>query len=117
MVAAVRLMPNHDPHWRERLEEAKARQAALLGREGMLTAEEQAEVLRLRQAIDKAFNSRFRTTAEYRDYYVARARELLDSEGIDMPIPTLPDDATIDEIDRVLGLVWQAVEMTNSESF
>lgn len=117
MVTAIRLMPHHDPHWRDRLDSAKARQAELLGHEGMLTADEQAELLRLRHAIDRAFNSRFRTTAEYRDYYVARARELLEAEGIDMPIPALPDDATLDEIDRVLGQVRQAVEVTNSESF
>lgn len=117
MVAAIRLMPHHDPHWRRRLDDAKARQAALLGREGLLTAGEQAELLALRQAIDQAFNARFRTTAEYRDYYVGRARELLEAEGIDMAIPAVADDATVEEIDRVLGLVWQAVEVTNSETF
>lgn len=117
MVAAIRLMPQHDPHWRERLEAAKARQTALLGREGLLTADEQAELLTLRQAIDQAFNARFRTTAEYRDYHFSRAREVLDAEGIDMPIPAVADDATLEEIDHVLGMVWQAVEVTASEAF
>lgn len=117
MGATVRLMPNHDPHWRERLESAKARQAELLRREGILTEAEQAELLALRQEADRAFNARFRTTAEYRDFYVGRARDLLEEEGIDMPIPSLADDATLEEIDRVLGMVWQAVEVTNSETF
>ena len=117
MGATVRLMPNYDPHWRERLDLAKARQAELLSREGLLTAAEQAELLELRQEADRAFNARFRTTAEYRDFYVGRARDLLEEEGIDMPIPPLPDDATVEEIDRVLGLVWRAVEVTNSETF
>lgn len=117
MGATVRLMPHYDPNWQERLDAAKARQVQLLSREGMLTASEQAELLELRQEADRAFNARFRTTAEYRDFYVGRARDLLEEEGIDMPIPALADDATVEEIDRVLGLVWQAVEVTNSETF
>jgi len=117
MGATVRLMPNYDPHWRERLDAAKTRQAELLSHEGLLTEAEQAQLMELRQEADRAFNARFRTTAEYRDFYVGRARDLLEEEGIDMPIPHLPDDATLEEIDRVLGMVWQAVEVTNSETF
>ncbi|CAA7611599.1 hypothetical protein [Magnetospirillum sp. UT-4] len=118
MVAAtIRLMPHHDANWRARLEEARTRQAELLAREGMLTAAEQDELLALREAVDRAFNARFRTTAEYRDFYFAQARELLEAEGIDMPLPQVADDATVEEIDRVLGMVWQAVEVTNSETF
>lgn len=117
MGTTTRLMPGHDPHWRDKLEQAKARHAALLRHEGLLTRAEQAELMALRAAIDRAFNSSFRTTAEYRDFYFARARELLEAEGIHMPLPDLPDDATQDEIDRVLALVWQAVEVTNSETF
>ncbi|MEW5727387.1 MAG: hypothetical protein AB1918_06135, partial [Pseudomonadota bacterium] len=116
MGTTARLMPGHDPHWRDKMESAKARQAELLRREGLLTRDEQAELLRLRTDIDRAFNSSFRTTAEYRDFYFDRARELLDAEGIDMPIPDLPDDATQEEIDRVLALIWRAVEVTNSET-
>lgn len=114
MGTMARLMPGHDPHWREKLECAKARQADLLGREGLLTKAEQAELLLLRAAIDRAFNSRFRTTAEYRDFHLDRARELLDAEGIDLPIPTVADDATQDEIDRVLAMIRRAVEVTTS---
>lgn len=117
MGGMVRLMPNHDPNWKERLEAARARQAELLGREGILTESEQSQLMALRQEADRAFNARFRTTAEYRDFYVGRARDLLEEEGIDMPIPALADDATLEEIDRVLAMVWQAVEVTNSETF
>ncbi len=117
MGATARLMPGHDPHWRHKLESAKARQAELLRREGLLTRGEQDELLRLRADIDKAFNSGFRTTAEYRDFYFNRARELLEAEGIDMPLPAVADDATQEEIDRVLALVWRAVEVTNAETF
>lgn len=117
MAATIRLMPHHDPHWRQRYDAARARQGELLGREGMLSAEEQAELVALRQEADRAFNAQFRTTAEYRDHYVALARDLLEAEGIDMPIPRVADDATVEEIDRVLGMVWQAVEVTNSETF
>ncbi|MGE5545874.1 MAG: hypothetical protein ACM33T_03180 [Solirubrobacterales bacterium] len=109
MGSMARLMPGHDPHWREKLEQAKARQVDLLRREGLLTKPEQDELLRLRAAIDRAFNSSFRTTAEYRDFHLARARELLDAEGVDVPIPDLPDDATQEEIDRVLHRLWAAV--------
>lgn len=116
MGTTARLMPGYDPHWRDKLETAKVRQAELLCREGLLTRAEQSELVSLRVAIDKAFNSSFRTTQEYRDFYFERARELLDAEGIDMPLPSVADDAPIEEIDRVLNLVWQAVEV-NSESF
>lgn len=117
MVAAIRLMPHHDPHWRDKLEQLRARHVALLSREGLLSRAEQDELLQLRKAMDAALNSRFRTTAEYRDFYLARARQLLEDEGIDMALPRIPDDATLDEIDRVLNLVWSAVEVTNSETF
>jgi hypothetical protein len=112
MGTTARLMPGHDPHWRDKLDKAKTRQAELLGREGLLSASEQAELLTLRAAVDRAFNSSFRTTAEYRDFYFARARELLDAEGVDMALPAVADDATQDEIDRVLTQVWQAVELS-----
>lgn len=117
MGTTARLMPGYDPHWQQKLDTAKARQTQLLRREGLLTKDEQRELLDLRAAIDKAFNSSFRTTAEYRDFYFSRARELLDAEGIDMPIPMVADDATQEEIDRILSIVWQAVEVTNSETF
>jgi hypothetical protein len=117
MVATVRLMPHHDPHWRDKVTELQQRHTELLARDGLLTLEEQRELMALRAAIDKALNSRFRTTAEYRDFYLARARQLLEDEGIDMELPDLPADATVEEIDRVLGLVWAAVEVTNSETF
>jgi hypothetical protein len=113
MATAIRLMPNRDPRWRARLAEARARQACLLGREGLLTAAEQGELERLRRVIKEAFRSSFRTTAEYRDFHFAEARELLETEGVDMDLPHLPDDATIDEIDRVLRAVRQAVEAEN----
>ncbi|MCR6629697.1 MAG: hypothetical protein NVV74_06385 [Magnetospirillum sp.] len=73
--------------------------------------------MQLREAMDRALNSRFRTTAEYRDFYFARARQLLEDEGIEMDLPDVAGDATVEEIDRVLGLVWAAVEVTNSETF
>lgn len=117
MAATVRLMPHHDPHWREKLEELQLRHSELLARDGLLTVKEQRELMHLRQAMDRTLNSRFRTTAEYRDFYFARARQLLDDEGIDMDLPEVAQDATVEEIDRVLGLVWAAVEVTNSETF
>lgn len=117
MVATLRLMPNHDPHWREKAESLRRRHAELLSRDGMLTVEEQKELLVLRGAMDRALNSRFRTTAEYRDFYFDRARQLLEDEGIEMDLPEVAADATVEEIDRVLAIVWQAVEATNSETF
>ena len=117
MAATIRLMPHHDPHWREKLAELQRRHHDLLARDGLLTVAEQRELMVLRQDMDRALNSRFRTTAEYRDFYFARARQLLDDEGIDMPLPDVAADATIEEIDRALGLVWAAVEVTNSETF
>jgi len=117
MVSAVRLMPRHDPHWRDKVADLTRRHTELLSQDGLLTVEEQREVMELRHAIDRALNSRFRTTAEYRDFYFDRARQLLDDEGIDMDLPEIPADATLEEIDRVLGLVWAAVEVTNSETF
>lgn len=117
MVGMIRLMPNHDPDWQQKVQSLRVRYKSLLDREGLLTTEEQNDLMQLRQAMDKALNSRFRTTAEYRDFYFNRARQLLDDEGIDMPLPYVPDDATLDDIDRVLNLVWAAVEVTNSETF
>lgn len=117
MVATLRLMPNHDPHWREKAETLRRRHAELLSCDGMLTIVEQREVMNLRTAMDAALNSRFRTTAEYRDFYFDRARQLLEDEGIEMDLPEVAADATVAEIDRVLGLVWAAVEVTNSETF
>lgn len=117
MASAIRLMPHHDPHWRDKLETLQHRHTALLARDGLLTVAEQAEVMELRHAMDRVLNSRFRTTAEYRDFYFARARQLLDDEGIVMDLPDVAADATIEEIDRVLGLVWAAVEVSNSETF
>jgi hypothetical protein len=116
MATAIRLMPHHDPRWRARLCQARARQADLLGHEGILTAAEQAELGRLRRIIADAFKSGFRTTAEYRDFHYAQARELLEAEGIDMALPPLPDDATLDEIDRVLNHVQHVVESTTLSS-
>ena len=117
MAATVRLMPHHDPHWREKLETLQLRHRELLSHDGLLTVAEQRELMTLRTAMDRTLNSRFRTTAEYRDFYFARARQLLEDEGIDMDLPDVATDATVEEIDRVLGLVWAAVEVTNSETF
>lgn len=117
MAATIRLMPHHDPHWRDKLESLQHRHSELLARDGLLTVQEQDELMHLRHQMDRALNSRFRTTAEYRDFYFARARQLLDDEGIEMDLPDVAADATVEEIDRVLGLVWAAVEVTNSETF
>ena len=117
MARTIRLMPHHDPHWRDKLEVLKPRHRELLARDGLLTVHEQREVMRLRAEMDRALNSRFRTTAEYRDFYFARARQLLEDEGIEMDLPDLAADATIEEIDHVLGLVWAAVDVTTSETF
>ncbi|HLO75211.1 MAG TPA: hypothetical protein VK196_01990 [Magnetospirillum sp.] len=117
MASTIRLMPHHDPRWRDKLTAARQRHTQLLARDGLLTLDEQRELMRLRQEMDRALNSRFRTTAEYRDFYFARARQLLEDEGIEMDLPDVAADATIEEIDRVLSLVWAAVEVTNSETF
>jgi hypothetical protein len=110
-------MPHHDRHWRDKVEALRQRHDQLLSHDGLLTLAEQRELLHLRQAMDRALNSRFRTTAEYRDFYLARARQVLEDEGIEMELPELAPDATVEEIDRVLGMVWAAVEVTTSESF
>lgn len=115
MAATIRLMPHHDPHWREKLEVLQRRHRELLARDGLLTVAEQRELAILRHDTDRVLNSRFRTTAEYRDFYFARARQMLDDEGIAMDLPDLAADATIEEIDRALGQVWAAVDVTDSE--
>lgn len=107
MAELLRLMPHHDPCWRDKLDRARARRADLLSREGILSATEQRELERLRSYIAKAFNARFRTTAEYRDFHFARARAVLEAEGIEVPLPDLPNDATVEEIDRALRPVWR----------
>jgi hypothetical protein len=117
MGTTTRLMPGYDSHWRDKLMAAQKRLETLLCRRESLTDPERQEVIDLRQAADRAYNSRFRTTTEYRDFYLGRARALLEAEGIDMPVPDIAADATVEEIDRVLATVWQAVEVTNSESF
>jgi len=117
MGTTTRLMPGHDPDWQSKLEAAEAGLAELLNHDGRLTDAERHKVIELRQAADKAFNARFRTTMEYRDFYFNRARQLLEDEGIDMELPDVADDATVEDIDRALAIVWQAVEVTNSETF
>lgn len=117
MGTMARLMPGYDPNWRERLQAAEARQRELLGRAGKLTDDERRELLACRDAVQHARDSRFRTTAEYRDYHFGHIRALLEAEGIHMALPALPDDATREEIDRVLAMVFEAVEVTNSETF
>jgi len=117
MAETLRLMPNHDPHWRDKVAALQQRHHELLSHDGLLTKAEQQELMVLRMEMDRVLNSRFRTTAEYRDFYFARARQLLEDEGIDMALPDVAADATIEEIDRALGLVWAAVEVTNAETF
>lgn len=117
MAATIRLMPNHDPHWREKLAVLQRRHRELLARDGLLTVAEQRELMVLREAMTRALNSRFRTTAEYRDFHFARARQLLDDEGIHLDLPDMAPDATVEEIDRVLGMVREAVDDTMSEKF
>ena len=117
MSTTIRLMPGYDPHWRETLERIERRRHELMVQEQRLSDDERDELLRLSAEKDRAFNSRFRTTKEYRDFYYARARQLLEDECIDMPIPELPDDSTPEEVDQVLALVWRSVEVTNSENF
>jgi hypothetical protein len=34
-----------------------------------------------------------------------------------MPLPHVPEDATPEQVDRVLAMVWQAIEVTNSVNF
>jgi len=116
-MSTIRLMPGYDPNWRQRLEGIERRQRELLAPDKRLSDDERDELLRLAVERDLAFNSRFKTTKEYRDFYYARARQLLIDECIDMPLPDVPDDATPDEVDQVLALVWRSVEVTNSENF
>jgi hypothetical protein len=116
MVANLRLMPGYDPDWRDKVNELAMRYRVLGGAK-VLTPEEADELAGLRGRIDDALNTRFRTTLEYRDFYFARARALLEAEGIDMPLPALPADASQEQIDEALAGVWAAVEVTNSETF
>lgn len=113
----LRLMPGHDPAWERRLEDALSRLRELRARPGRLAPDAQGEFLRAQEDAEAALNASFRTTAEYRDFHFARARRQLAAEGIEMPLPEIADDATVDEIDDVLDLVWQAIEITNSENF
>lgn len=117
MAKTVRLMPRYDAHWHTRLTGASERMKALLLRPGVLSTEERAEVVALQRDIDAALASRFRTTADYRDHYLERARALLEAEGIHMDLPPIADDATLEEVDAVLAMALRAVEVTNSETF
>ena len=112
MVDRIRLMPNHDPDWRRKVASLQAQCQSLLGREGMLSTAEQQQLSHLRQAMMRALNSRFRTTAEYRDFHFQNARQLLDDEGIDLSLPPVPDDARLEEIDSVLSMVNQVIDIT-----
>jgi hypothetical protein len=113
----LRLLPGYDPRWQDRFTAAQTRQRELMDRPGALTDAERAELLACHDAMRDAANSRFRTTADYRDHHFARCRALLTREGIDMPLPAIADDATKDDIDRVLTMVFTAIEVTNSENF
>lgn len=113
----VRLMPGYDPNWEDRLIAAETRRRELVEREGPLTPQEQRELLDCDAAVDAAVNARFRTTAEYRDYYYAQAQIMLDRHGLDMLLPRLPDDATVEAVDHVMEMVLAAIEYTNSETF
>jgi len=113
----LRLMPGHDPGWEAKLEAAVSRLRHLRALPGVLSAEARQEMFQAQEDAEVALNSSFRTTAEYRDFHFARARRQLEWEGIEMPLPAVPDDATMAEIDSVLELVWQAIEVTNSENF
>jgi hypothetical protein len=115
--SVARLMPGYDPDWRQRVLAVEGRLRELLARADPLSEAERAELMGLGAERDAALNSRFRTTKDYRDFYCGRARQLLEDEGIDMPLPPIADDATPEEVDRVLELVWRAVEVTNSETF
>ena len=117
MAGLVRLMPRYDANWHARATGAGERMKALVTRPGVLTAEERSELLDLQRDMDAALASRFRTTADYRDHYVERARALLEAEGIHMDLPPIADDATLEEIDEVLAMALRAVEVTNSETF
>lgn len=103
----LRLMPDYDPHWRERLETARARRTHILANEGRVSAEQQRELRQLRTIINDALQRRFRTTAEYRDHRIAGLRLLMDQEGLDVDIPILPDDATVDAIDTAITQAWR----------
>lgn len=117
MGKTVRLMPRYDANWRARANVASQRLQDLVTRPDTLTPEERSELLALQREMDAALASRFRTTADYRDHYVAQARALLAAEGIHMTLPPLADDATVEEIDSVLAMALRAVEVTNSETF
>jgi hypothetical protein len=113
----TRPMIGHDPEWFERLERAKAIRLELMAKPGALSEAERKQVFDTRREEVDAFNARFRTTAEYRDFHFARARQLLADEGIDMDLPDLPDDCPREDVDRFLGFVFEAVEVTNGETF
>jgi len=115
--STVRLMPGHDPGWRDKFDAAAARLRELRGGSGALNDEARREFLRCQREAEAALDSSFRTTAEYRDFHFARARRRLEEEGVEMPLPPIADDATVAEIDAVLEMAWHAIEITNSENF
>ncbi|MCF8482550.1 MAG: hypothetical protein K9H25_19165 [Rhodospirillum sp.] len=113
----TRPMSEYDPDWFERLERAKAVRLELLAKPGPLETDERRALFDARREEVDAFNARFRTTAAYRDFHFARARQLLEDEGIHMDLPDLPDDCAREDVDRYLGFVFDAVEVTNGETF
>jgi len=113
----IRLMPGYDPHWRERLDKAASREHELMELDRPLTDTERDELAFCHAEMRIARDSRFRTTADYRDHFTAYCRTLLEREGIDMPLPSLPDDCTKEQVDAIVDMVWKAVETTNSENF
>jgi hypothetical protein len=110
-------MPGYDPDWFERLERAKAIRLELTAKPGPLTADERRALFDARREEVEAFNAQFQTVVDYRTFHFARARQLLEDEGIDMELPDLPEDCTREDVDRYLGFVFDAVEVTNGETF
>jgi 2-methylcitrate dehydratase PrpD len=113
----VRLMANYDPAWESRWAEADRRSQELMATPGALSDAEKTALAECHRAMQQARESRFRTTAEYRDHSFAYCRALLEREGIHMPLPALPEDCAKEDVDRAIDRVWRAVEVTNSENF
>nr|CRH04576.1 conserved protein of unknown function [Candidatus Magnetococcus massalia] len=113
----TRILPGYDANWQQKWQTAHDRYKTLLNQPGALTAEEREELLSAMQRMEVAANSRFRTTAAYRDHHFHRVQQLLDEHGVAFELPSLSNHATLEEIDTWLERAHRAIEINMTENF